>query len=305
MPSVKPGRLIGFLGGLHVIEIYLQNKLDRYYLFKKAKAQLHAFIKNGVVELTLASDRLMINVEETFDFDETIRPVMTEVLKTHVIETKEEIWLLDIISNIFFYSEVDEQLQIMQMAKSILSGERLDVPSATKLFDTDQIIHDAFSNFLTRDCKFCYESFLTFRLKIYMDKLIDCVELAIDEYQLEQEYQNLVESFRYYLKIQESKIQTVHVVINHTFTFYDETRQLINEEKLEEALDREIIFEQGIPINEMAVSPLVSLAPKKIFLYCDDLENGVVQTIQNIFQERVTIQGTTHFLQNEKRRQQN
>lgn len=284
--------------GLSLIEIYLQNKLDRYYFFKNFKAGLHAFIKNGVVELSLAGDRLIIKVEESFDFDETIKPVITELLKKHVIETKEEIWLLDIIQNIFFYDGREEQSEILAMAKSILSGERLDLPNVTKLFQTEKIIHDAFMDFLTRDCNFCYESFLTFRLRGYLDKLIDCVEMAIDEYQLEQEYQNLVETFRYYLKKKAPKLTCVHLVIDDNFTFYDEYFHQLPSERLEEYLDRGIIFEKGIPIQEMVISPLVSIAPQEIHLYSDEIDNGVIHSIQNIFQERVKLYSKNVFWQN-------
>ncbi|MCT8137416.1 hypothetical protein H1D32_06450 [Anaerobacillus sp. CMMVII] len=233
-----------------MIEIYLQNKLDRYYLFKNFKAGLYTFIKNGVVELSLASDRLIIKVDNTFDFEETIKPVLTEILKKHVIETKEDIWLLDVIQNIFYYDVPEEQSQILAMAKSILAGERLELPNVKKMFFTEKMIHDAFTNFLTRDINFCYESFLTFRLRGYLDKLIDCVEMAIDEFQLEQEYQNLVENFRFYLKKRTPKLTCVHLVIDGSFTFYDEYFHQLSYEKIEHYLDREIILKREFPFKK-------------------------------------------------------
>ncbi len=273
-----------------MIEIYLQNKLDRYDLFANFKAGLQAYIKNEVVELSLANDRLIIKVvDEACDFDDRIKPVLTQVLKKHVVATKEEEWLLDIIENIFFYENEEEQSQILAMAKSILSGERLDLPNVTKLFFTEKIIDDAFAGFLTRDCNFCYDSFLTFRLRGYLDKLIDCVEMAIDEFQLEQEYQNLVESFRYYLKKRLPKLNCVHLVIDKEIFFYDEYYEPLSKEVLETYLDRDIMFEKGIPIQEMVISPLVSIAPKEVHLYSDDIDSGVIHSIQNIFQEKVKI----------------
>lgn len=286
-----------FWEGLLLIEIYLQNKLDRYQLFKILKTGLHTFIKNGVIELSLASDRLMINVAETFDFDETIKPVIAEILKKHVIESKEEILLLDIIDNIFFYDDREEQTEILAMAKSILCGERLDLPNVTKLFLTEQLIYNAFINFLTRHCKFCYESFLTFRLKGYVDRLIDCVEMSIDEYQLEQEYQNLVESLRYYLKSRSPELTCIHLVIDGNYFFYDESFKLISTEKLLAYLDRGVICEIDVPAEEMVISPLVSIAPQKIHLYCDEADNAVIHSIQNIFQERVKLYRKEDFKQ--------
>ncbi|WP_161568319.1 putative sporulation protein YtxC [Anaerobacillus alkaliphilus] len=278
-----------------MIEIYLQNKLDRYDLLTNFKAGLQAFIKNEEVELSEVSDKLFIKVDDTVDFNETIKPALTKVLKKHVVETKEDAWLLDIIENIFFYENEEEQSHILVMAKSILAGERLDLPNVTKLFSTEKIIEDAFNTFLTRDCNFCYDSFLTFRLRGYLDKLIDCVEMAIDEFRLEQEYQNLLESLRFYLKKRLPRLNCVHLVIDKEIFFYDEFFQPISDEKLETFLDREIVFEKEIPIQEMVISPLVSIAPKEVHLYSNDIDSGVIHSIQNIFQEKVQIYSKSVF----------
>jgi putative sporulation protein YtxC len=284
-----------FWGGFLLIEIYLENKLERDHLFKKFGTALASLLNNGLVELSLANHQLMINAEETCQFDETIKLVITEVLTKHVIETKEEMLLLDIISHIFFYDDLEEQTQILAMAKSILSGERLDLPSVRKLFATETLIYAAFSDFLTKNCQFCYESFFTFRLKGYLDNLIDCVEMSIDEYQLEQEYQNLVENLRYYLKKSSPKLTCIHLVIDGNYSFYDEFFDHIRGEELAMYLDDEIIFEIGVPTAEMVISPLVSMAPTEIHLYSDETDNGVIHSIQTIFQERVKLYSKADF----------
>ncbi len=280
--------------GLSLIEIYLQKKFDRFRLFKDAKNQLHSFIRNGVVELSLDSNRLIVKVEENFDFDETIKPILSDVLKKHVIKTREEKWLLDIICNMFYYEEPEEQLQILSMAKSILSGERQDIPNILNVYTAEKIVYESFQSFLTRKCNFCFDSFLTFRLKNYLDKLIDCVELAIDEYKLEQEYQNLVESFRYYIKQKQSKIEVVHLVFGDKILFFDQDHELIN---LEEYIEQDIVFEKEVPIDELIISPLVRISPKTIHLYYDETDNAVIQTIQNIFLERVKTHRKNSFYQ--------
>lgn len=280
--------------GLSLIEIYLQKKSDRFHLFKIAKNQLHSFIRNGVVELSLASDRLIIKVQDSFDFDETVKPVLAEVLKKHVIKTREEKWLLDIICNMFYYEEPEEQLQILSMAKSILTGERQDIPNILNVFTAEKAVYDSFQQFLKRECHFCFDSFLTFRLKHYLDKLIDCVELAIDEYKLEQEYQNLVESFRYYIKQKQSKIDVVHLLFTDRVLFFDQEKELID---VDEYIDHDIVFEQEVPLHELIISPLVSISPKTIHLYSDDIDSGVIQTIQNIFLDRVKVHRKNVFNQ--------
>ncbi|MCT8137417.1 hypothetical protein H1D32_06455 [Anaerobacillus sp. CMMVII] len=48
----------------------------------------------------------------------------------------------------------------------------------------------------------------------------------------------------------------------------------------------------------MVISPLVSIAPLEVHLYSDDVDNSVIQSIQNIFQERVKLNRKDHFKKN-------
>ncbi len=119
--------------------------------------------------------------------------------------------------------------------------------------------------------------------------LIDCVEIAIDEYLLEQEYQNMIEDFRRFVQVTKPKHEIIYVVHNHSFTFYDSSFCRLTKEELLFYLKEELVFEQGIEIDEMVLSPLVSLAPKKLHVFSDIHEHGVILSLQAIFQERMSL----------------
>lgn len=225
------------------------------------------------------------------DFYDSFHPLLVSVLTNHVIATKEEEWLLDIIENIFYFTDPVEQNQILTIARSILEGDREDIPSLKSFFQRESFIYQAFAKGIDPETTFYYEPFLVFRLREYGEMLIDCVEIAIDEYFLEQEYQSLVEGLRFYLKTMPKRMEVVHLVYDKGFAFYNKHYRLISRDEKNYYLDKEVVFEGDLDIDEMVISPLVSINPEMVYIYIRNKESdhSVVHTLQTIFEERVRI----------------
>ena len=147
------------------------------------------------------------------------------------MNSKEEEWLLSIIEQMFYFTDQDEQHQILAIAKSVLDGERTDLPDIQMFFNRKDFIYQAFAANIEEDTSFYYEPFLTFRLREYGELLIDCVEMAIDEYMLEQDYQNMLENCRQHLRKTVPKNEYLYIVHDESFTIYDhQFRELTREE---------------------------------------------------------------------------
>jgi putative sporulation protein YtxC len=142
--------------------------------------------------------------------------------------------------------------------------------------------------FLKDGLSFSIVSFVTFRLKRYIERLHHYVELAIDEYKLEQEYQNFVQMLRDYVSEREAKWSVVHLV-HHSpdFLFFDEQLRQVTKQELKQWIDRNLTVNQPMYIDSSVLAPLVSIAPHTIYLYTEHADDGMVQTIQNVFQERI------------------
>ncbi|NEU29862.1 putative sporulation protein YtxC [bacterium LRH843] len=262
---------------------------------KRLLGQLRTYIENyakyglGGAVLVKGEDTILLNYEHTdVDFYDSFHPLLASILTDYVIGTKEENWLLDIIETIFHFTDKEEQQQILMNARAILEGERKDLPRMKSFLNRHDLIYEAFAKHLEEETTFYFDPFLTFRLREYGEMLIDCVELAIDEYMLEQEYQNMIEDFRHFIQ-HRSKLKLVHVVHDSKFTFYDEHFRRMTREEILFHLEDDLIFEEELDIEEMVISPLVSMIPEIVHVFSDDPDDGVILSIQAIFQERMKL----------------
>lgn len=284
-------------GEYGVISIHFEAKQDCQQLYEKITYYFNHYNHiglNGVVQ-TDEKEKITIAYEDEDSFTNSFQPLLVSTLTQHIISTKEEHWMNEIIEKIFFFTDPEEKIQILAIARSILEGDRLDIPNITPFFQRDSYIYEAVSDNLEMGTTFYYDPFLTFRLKRYGEMLIDCVEIAIDEYLLEQEYQTIIENLRYFLRTESSKCEVVHVVYNGAFTFYDKNYQKLSRNYISANLEEHLLFEGDLDIDEIVISPLVSLAPKFVHVYSNEEDHGVILTIQAIFEERVFVHSLATF----------
>ncbi|MBU8905137.1 putative sporulation protein YtxC [Desertibacillus haloalkaliphilus] len=282
-----------------MISIHFEEKDECRQVFEQLKLHTEKYKSLGLHStVECLHDQIITITDDKHDdhFYETVQPLIVSILTNHIIAEKEEEWLLNIIESMFYFKDPEEKNQIVTIARSIIEGDREDLPrSIKKFYARESLIYEAFASCLRKDSTLYYDPFLTFRLKAYGEMLIDCVEIAIDEYMLEQEYQNMVESFRFFIKVKPAKVDVIHLVHKESFSFYDQQFRKLTPSEISEYLDEELRFEDGVPIEEMVISPLVSMSPKKIFLYSNTVDDGVIQTIQTVFQERVSLHHLREF----------
>lgn len=215
-------------------------------------------------------------------------PIMTEF----IIAAVESRWMCTMIRQMFYFTDEEEQEQILSIARSLLEGEREDKVYNQKVNSSrtrKQLIEGALDNFLTSQVSFVFESFLHFRLKEYRERLMITVEAAIDEYKLEQEYQAFIEQLRYYLSQKHSLYWELHVVAQENFEIFLPSGTRFEQERLLMLIDDEVWKMNELDANLSIIAPLISIAPAQLYIYTNEPDNGVVRTLQNIFLERVSI----------------
>ncbi|TSB48018.1 putative sporulation protein YtxC [Alkalicoccobacillus porphyridii] len=275
-----------------MIAIHFEEKLDCSKLYQELANYVQKYQPLGLgVDLELENEAVLyVKYEDVqVSFYDSFHPLLASVLTEFVVNSKEEEWLLTIIEQMFYFTDQDEQHQILSIAKAVLEGERSDLPDIQMFFNRKEFIYQAFAANIEEDTSFYYEPFLTFRLREYGELLIDCVEMAIDEYMLEQDYQNMLENCRQHLRKTTPKVNCLYIVHEDTFTIYDQQFRELTKEEILYYLEEELVFEEGADLQDIMISPLVSMAPKTIHLFTDSPENGIVLSVQAIFEERLHI----------------
>jgi putative sporulation protein YtxC len=146
------------------------------------------------------------------------------------------------------------------------------------------------SEYLDTHHELVLEGFINFRLKDYRNKLLKTVDKAVDDYMQAMEYKEFIKVLRYFVDVQEPKIEEVHVVIAgaNTYKILDSQGQAINNQYLENYVfqtDEEINYE------DLLITALITIAPYNVMVHISDKAvsavKSAVETIQSIFDGRV------------------
>jgi putative sporulation protein YtxC len=135
------------------------------------------------------------------------------------------------------------------------------------------------------------EGFLRFRLKELNADLEDIVDRVVEEYLIEREYDEFIKLLKYFVEIQESRIEIVNIVIedNGTYCMYDSSYNEITDELIQDIAGEVLTGE--VSYDDLLVSSLITLAPRYIVIHnLSNVRNKeIIDTIRNVFADRVRI----------------
>ncbi|WP_158302099.1 putative sporulation protein YtxC [Paenibacillus mesophilus] len=212
-----------------------------------------------------------------------------ETLAVFMLDEMEQRLLREIITGHYRYVDEVDISSIEQYCRQVLDQPEpsADLPKSRQR--RQHKIADALFSYLEQNNVMNVVGFIRFRLADYMDELREVAEYAIDEYIMDQQYQEFISLLKYFVYIQETKIPVAHLMHRggNEFTLYNEQMNPIDTEQFEgftlELLDKEINFE------DMIVSTLISVSPQKIVIHTRDPEEQVIKTIMQIFENRAMV----------------
>lgn len=267
-------------------EIIFQSKLDAMKFYNHLLKCLSYNKENR--EITFLEDRQIVQFsEERLSVDEIKKA--KEAFYDFIVKIKQDDWLRSILKDRFYYVDPEEQEQILDIAYSVMDGKREDLAVFLKDANQESAVKESIEQIFKEHLAFSFDSFFKFRLRPYIKKLEGYVEISIDEYKLEQEYQMFVQTLRDFLINREPKMQLLHLLFDDEVTFYKENFEEMKRSELLKMIDRKLLVNHPVYVDSATIAPLLSLAPTSIFLYTRDPDEPLVRTIKNIFEERVTI----------------
>lgn len=213
-----------------------------------------------------------------------------EWLATYIVQHYEEVLLKQAIRRKGFTQNETIQ-RIETYCQSILNHEQWDGLSriyteVDRKRRINKIVHELYQYF-SYEVVCQLEGILAFRLRPYKKEIKDIVDYACDEYILNQQYEEFISLLKYFVQIQECKIETVHIIQDdHKLELYDENFNSIVINDYEERIVVDML-EAEINIEDLVISHLVAVSPKKIILHHQSKELYETKTVKNIFAERI------------------
>ncbi|WP_026690622.1 putative sporulation protein YtxC [Alteribacter aurantiacus] len=277
-----------------MVTIEFETKQQSERCFEQLSTSLRTFDKlNDEVFLSKNDDETGVTITFKCHNNErltlalsSISAVMTNFTLKHYLAS----WLESVVKHQFYFQGPEEIEDIISLTREIMNGVHSDLHVDFGMNELQQELYLLLRSMIGESRRFSFESFLQFRLRKLKKELTEAVEVAIDEYKMEQDYQLMVESCRQYLVQKQPLYSSVHVVLGDTpVSIYDTDGQKFTLPHILRLLDDEVSFDDSLPIGERIISPLVSMAPERVFLYSEGKkeEGNVVRTLLAIFQERL------------------
>jgi putative sporulation protein YtxC len=221
-----------------------------------------------------------------------VRHYVASALSDVIVEKREEDLIRKIIRSSYQYFTPDEQDLIATYAAKNLSaaGETPESQHLYRMNRKAQVLH-RLRDYLDGAHELIVEGFVTFRLRDYVEELEDAVDRAVDDFLMEREYREFVRLLKYFVDVQEPRIDHVHVLIRPggSFRLVDDEGIAIKSEYLEEfvveMVDSEVNYE------DLLISAMITLAPRSLTVHLDmtGYLDESIETIKGVFGERVAL----------------
>jgi putative sporulation protein YtxC len=212
----------------------------------------------------------------------------SEIIIHHIhVEMMEKI-----IQDEYFYFDKTDRKKIMQGAISVLwkcrggEGRLQDI----RLTWHNRIRERVLEHFET-NTDLLIEGFVRFRLKDLLKEVQHAIDRSVRELLIEKEYNDFIKLLRYFVEIQQPKLEEVHVfpLEDKKYTLMDDRLSVIDNEFLEDMAKEMSNIE--IDQDDLLISSLITIAPNRITIHdYEKIKNiELLNTINKVFRGKVTM----------------
>ncbi|MFR2743736.1 MAG: putative sporulation protein YtxC [Clostridium saudiense] len=274
---------------VHNNEIELVRELQELRELLKKKN-----ITIGLVESKEGSSHLVKIMCDEEGYSEKVKRMIylyiSNILYNIVIEKYREKELFNFLTETYFFLKQEEILEVEEMIMKVLRSEE-------NLKDEKMIFCISKINSIIEKIKTCLEEneeinikgFITFRMKELREDIEEIIDKVVEEYMVEKEYKEFVKLLKYFVDIQESKIEKINIYIHEGggYELKDGYGNDIFNEFMKELSECKIDTEAKI--EDIIISGLITNAPKQVIIHHKEncLNAEFIETIVNVFGDRV------------------
>ncbi|MBU3129628.1 putative sporulation protein YtxC [Clostridium tagluense] len=196
----------------------------------------------------------------------------------------------DFLTETYFFLGYDEMKQVKpRIQEALLSEGSIAGPNSVYCINRKNSIMDKITKCIEENKEINISGFLTFRTKALKTDLECMVDKVVEEYMVEKEYNEFIKLLKYFVDIQESKVEEINILIEKNGEYYlrDEQGNDLAGDMLMEL--PKVKFDSKENTEELIISTMITSAPKKIIIHCvhNCKNKELLQTISKVFVDKV------------------
>jgi putative sporulation protein YtxC len=261
------------------------NNLKEYFKHKNILLGISESIEGNTHFVKIFCDEEMNN-----RFYNLFNIHMANILYYVVIEEFYKKDMMSFLSDTYFFLKFEEIKEIKQISLNALKGEEnlIDEGSIYCLNKKNAVV-DKIAKCISENKEININGFITFRMKELKEDLESIIDKVVERYMVEKEYNEFIKLLKYFVEIQESKIDEVNIIIDNNggYLIQDNNGMDITQSLLEDLND--IRYKENANMEDMLISVLITNSPEKVVIHCvDNCRNEeLIDTIKKVFTERV------------------
>lgn len=205
---------------------------------------------------------------------------VSTILAYTVIDFYEPTLLKKLITSNYFYFSTLEKSEIYNLCLN-----NVDFTGSLNIVSS---ISDSFFEYFSKDHSLILDGFIHFRLQNYIKFLDSIVDMCVNKFIIDREYNEFISLLKLYIASSCSTCDIVHLIYqNEESILLDSSKKMI---KLDSSINSvKYLSDISFSSNDFALNSLLTLLPKKLYIHIIDKEDDFTNTLKLIFDDRVCV----------------
>lgn len=205
---------------------------------------------------------------------------ISTLLTYAVVDFYEPILIKNLINSNYFYFSTEDKKQIYNICLT-----NVDFSNSLKMFN---IISNAFYKYFLDNKYVIFDGFVNFRLKSYLKELDSVVDMCVNKFIIDREYNEFINLLKTYINTTPNSTDVIHLIYkNEESILLDSNKNLIQFST--DLISQKYISDITFSSNDYALNTLLTLLPRKLFIHIIDNEDDFISTLKLIFDNHVYI----------------
>ena len=223
----------------------------------------------------------VVTLEKKDDKDKFIK----ELSKT-IQATFEERLIWAMINRHLAGVDEEQKKEVFALAQDKAAAHENDMLSKVHYNRRLALIQEELDDYFSQNASLNLVGLIRFRLRAYKKQLKDIVAEAWHEYNIRAEYDEFIDMLSFFVSVQSTKENTVIIVKKK-----NELRILnrMKRDITKQYRDENIMYEDGMTEEDIILSELIYIAPKKIIIQDNKDALPLYETITKVFDKVVFV----------------
>lgn len=260
----------------------MDNKEIYLSILPKYEPAVNKFVKSAIRDKRIKYNENFIEIKINMDYKkEESKLLVTREITDMLMKIIKRVMLKEYIHKT--YGEIYKEQEDNIYKKSVEIFDKKDILIREAIFQR-------LNNYITNNNHIDIDGFVKFRVKELIGYISNIGDTALEEYLMKKDYDEFISVLKYFIKAQDTKINTLKIYIrkDNSFILYDEKNNRIENADDEELMN--MFIKENLNYEDFLISTLLSLCPNNILIY-DSLKTNssreMINTIKAIFEGRV------------------